>query len=245
MKLQELYHKLCPDVIKRRIDPVTHKIDQFVIFAVSELGPEGLVLDAGAGESRFKDRLKDVHYIAIDIGRGDLSWDYSKIDVVGSVERLPFDSNVFDIVICTQVLEHVKEPRSVLNEIFRALKRGGSVCLTAPQGWGLHQAPHDYFRFSSYALAYLMKNAGFDQISIKPSCGYYSYLANRLTVFPKTLFWQIQNKWLRAILFPLEILSYVFFVALFPLVLNSIDFLDRKQDYTLNYFVKGKKIDAE
>jgi ubiquinone/menaquinone biosynthesis C-methylase UbiE len=245
VELQELFHKLCPDFIKRLIDPVTHNIDQFVISSVSELGSDKLVLDAGAGESRFKDILKDVRYLAIDIGWGDLGWDYSKIDVACSVDRLPFDSNVFDIVICTQVLEHVKEPQRVLNELFRVLKGGGVVCITAPQGWGVHQAPHDYFRFTCYALSYLMQNAGFENISIKPSCGYYSYLANRLTIFPKTLFWQIQNKWLRAIIFPLEILSYVFFVGVFPLILNSLDFLDRRQDYTLNYFVKGTKINEQ
>ena len=242
--LQELFHKLCPGIIKRRIDPLTYNIDQFVISSVYELGPDKLLLDAGAGESRFKSQLKNVRYIAIDTAWGDPGWDYSKIDIIGSVDRLPFDFNVFDVVICNQVLEHVKEPQLVLNELFRVLKHGGVVCITTPQGWGVHQAPHDYFRFTSYALSYLMKNAGFKKITITPSGGYYSYLANRLTVFPKTLFWQIQNNWLRVILFPLEILSYIFFVIVFPLMLNSVDFLDRQQDYTLNYFVKGTKING-
>ena len=242
VKLQDLFHKSCPDFIKRLIDPLTYNIDQFVISSVSELGPDKLLLDAGAGESRFKTRLKNVRYIAIDTAWGDPRWDYSKIDVVGSVDRLPFDSNVFDTIICTQVLEHVKKPQLVLNELFRVLKPGGVVCISAPQGWGVHQAPHDYFRFTCYALSYLLRNAGFGKISIKPSCGYYSYLANRLTIFPKTLFWQIQNRWLRAFLLPLEILSYIFFVVVFPLILNSLDSLDRQCDYTLNYFVKGTKI---
>jgi hypothetical protein len=55
------------------------------------------------------------------------------------------------------------------------------------------------------------------------------------------MFWQIKSWLLRIILFPLELLSYVLFVAIFPIILNSIDFLDRKKDYTLNYFVKAKK----
>ena len=58
MILQELFHKLCPGIIKRRIDPLTYNIDQFVISSVSELGPDKLLLDAGAGESRFKTQLK-------------------------------------------------------------------------------------------------------------------------------------------------------------------------------------------
>ena len=245
MNLQELFHRLCPGFVRRLIDPVTHDIDNFVVSSVSELGPEKLVLDAGAGECRFKDLLKDVQYVAVDTGWGDIAWNYSKIDVAGNVDELPFESNVFDIVICTQVLEHVKEPQLVINELFRTLKTGGVICLSAPQGWGVHQAPHDYFRFTCYALSYLLEKAGFQEISVKQSCGYYGYLANRLTVFPKTLFWQIENNWLRLALFPLEILSCCIFVVLLPLILNSIDILDRKQDYTLNYFVKGKKLNGQ
>ncbi|MGB5747172.1 MAG: class I SAM-dependent methyltransferase [Desulfobacterales bacterium] len=245
MKLQELFHNLCPGFVKRLIDPVTLDIDKFIISSVSELGSEKLLLDAGAGECRFKDLLKDVQYVGVDTAWGDQSWNYSKIDVACTVDNLPFGANVFDMAICTQVLEHVKEPQALINELFRTLKNGGIVCLSAPQGWGVHQAPHDYFRFTCYALSYLLEKAGFQEISVKQSCGYYGYLANRLTVFPKTLFWQIENKWLRLAISPLEILSYFIFVGLFPLILNSIDFLDRKQNYTLNYFVKGKKINDQ
>ena len=241
MRLQKLFHRLCPDFLKRFIDPATHDIDKFIAANLSGLGQDKLILDAGAGECRFKDLLKDAQYVAVDTTWGDQSWNYSKIDVAGSVDKLPFASNVFDIVICTQVLEHVKVPQLVIDEIFRTLKFGGIVCLSAPQGWGVHQAPHDYFRFTNYALSYLLENAGFQEISIRQSCGFFGYLANRLTVLPKTLFWQIEKRWLRLVLFPLEILSYFIFVVLFPLALNSIDFLDRKKDYTLNYLVEGRK----
>jgi SAM-dependent methyltransferase len=242
MNIQELFHRYCPDFLKRLIDPLTPDIDNFIVSSLSELGTDKLVLDAGAGECRFKDLLKEVQFVAVDTAWGDQSWDYSKIDVAGSLDQLPFAPNVFDAAICNQVLEHVKEPQIVINELYRTLKIGGTLCLSTPQGWGVHQAPHDYFRFTGYGLSYLLEKAGFQEICIKPAGGYYAYLANRLTVFPKTLFWQIESKWLRLALLPLEILSYCIFVGLFPLILNSIDFLDRKQDYTLNYFVKGKKI---
>lgn len=241
MNLQELFNRACPDWVKRLIDPVTPAIDNFVISTVSETGRNKLVLDAGAGECRFKDLLEDVQYVAVDTAWGDSNWNYSRIDAAGNVDRLPFVSNIFDVVICTQVLEHVREPQLVINEIFRTLKTGGIICLTAPQGWGVHQAPHDYFRFTCYGLSYMLEKAGFRENEVTPSCGYFGYLANRLTVFPKTVFWQIKKKWLRLTLLPLEILSYCIFVVLLPLFLNSIDRLDRNQDYTLNYFVKGKK----
>jgi len=240
--LRKLFHKYVPGFIKQLIDPVTASIDKFVESSFSEAESGRLVLDAGAGECRFKDKLKGkLRYIAADTTWGDQDWDYSKIDVMSHLETLPFASGVFDSVICTQVLEHVSEPQLVLNELSRTLKEDGMICLTAPQGWGVHQPPHDYFRFTNYGLSYLLKKAGFTEISITPSCGYFGYLANRLTVVPKILFWQLRNKWVRILLFPLEIVSYFLFVVLFPVILNAIDFLDHKQDYTLNYLVKGKK----
>jgi SAM-dependent methyltransferase len=238
----KLFHKFVPDYIKRFIDPVTARIDTFVESSFSEVESGRLVLDAGAGECRFKDKLKKkLRYIAVDTTWGDQDWDYSNIDVMSHLENLPFASGIFDSVICTQVLEHVREPQLVLDELSRILKEEGMICLTAPQGWGVHQPPHDYFRFTNYGLSYLLQKAGFEEITITPSCGYFGYLANHLTVVPKILFWQLRNKWVRILLFPLEIVSYFLFVVLFPVILNAIDFLDHKQDYTLNYLVKGKK----
>jgi SAM-dependent methyltransferase len=242
IKLKKIYQEYVPGFLKRVIDPATTQIDEFVESFFSEIPPGCLVLDAGAGECRFKDKFKQkLHYVAVDTTLGDQGWDYSKIDVISYLESLPFDSRVFDSIICTQVLEHVKEPQVVLNELARTLKEDGMICLTAPQGWGVHQPPHDYFRFTNYGLSYLLQKAGFAEISITPSCGYFGYLANRVTVTPKILFWQIKNKLVRILLFPLEIISYLFFVLLLPVILTTIDFLDSKQDYTLNYLVKGKK----
>jgi len=241
MLLQKLFHRFCPRLVRRLIDPVTYGIDQFVISTVSKLESKGFLLDAGAGECRFKEKLENVQYVAVDTAWGDERWDYSNIDAVSNIDRLPFAANVFGVIICTQVLEHVQEPERVLEELFRVLQGGGTACITAPQGWGVHQPPHDYFRFTSYALSYLLQKVGFEQITITPSCGYFGYLANRLTIFPKALFWQIKLKWLRLLLFPLEFLSYVLFVGIIPLLLNALDFLDRRKDYTLNYFVTGRK----
>lgn len=241
IRLQNLFHRFCPPFLKRVIDPVTEGIDRFVLSTVKGSQPGAVLLDAGAGECRFKEQLRHVRYIAVDTRWGDQRWDYSGIDAVSTIDRLPFKPDVFDIIICTQVLEHVREPQRVLDELFRSLAQGGVICITAPQGWGVHQPPHDYFRFTCHALSYLLENAGFDHITITPSCGYFGYLANRLTVFPKALFWQIRSTVLRLLLFPLEFLSYLVFVAIGPLLLNAMDVFDRRRDYTLNYYVTGRK----
>ena len=242
LKKKDQILSVIPSSLRRLIDPNSYRIDQFAASLSRDLVPASKVLDAGAGEAQYKKYFANYSYTAIDTKWGDFNWNYSNLDVVGNLKKLPFSKDIFDGVLCTQVLEHVNEPSKVIKEFHRVLKPGGVLYLSAPQGWGVHQAPHDYFRFTHYGLKYLLEKAGFEIKSTVSSCGYFGYLANRLTIFPKTLFWQIKKKMFRFILIPLEILSYIIFVLILPLILNRIDFLDRKQDYTLNYMIRAKKI---
>ena len=240
-KIVNYYQKFVPGFVKKIIDPDSGRIQDFVLSRIGQTTALDRILDAGAGECRNRKFITKQQYIAIDTTCGDNEWNYSNLDTIADLGKLPFKSNLFDLVICTQVLEHINDPQHVLNELFRTTKTGGTICLTAPQGWGVHQAPFDFFRYTHFGLRYLMEKAGFEIISIVPSSGYFGYLANRLTVLPKTLFWQIKKKWIRLILFPVELLAYFFFVFFFPALLNSIDFLDRDKNYTLNYLVLGEK----
>ena len=239
--LRDKIFNLLPSYIAKTIVPSCFEISDFVARVASEIPAESYVLDAGAGQCTYKPFFKRHAYIAVDAAWGDDNWDYSQLDLICDLEQLPFSENKFDAVICTQVLEHVKEPQWVINEAFRTLKPGGVIHLSAPQGWGIHQQPHDYFRFTKYGLQYLFEKSGFHHIDVQPSCGYFGYLANRLTVFPKTLFWNIKSRWVRLVMFPLELLSIFLFVLIFPLMLNGMDSFDRRKDYTLHYFAKGVK----
>ncbi|MCP4147743.1 MAG: class I SAM-dependent methyltransferase [bacterium] len=223
------------------LDPTSSRIEKFASSLAAALPQGSRILDAGAGEIPFKKYFSKQQYIAVDTQWGDLEWDYSKLDTVANLTSLPFQNEKIDGILCTQVLEHVNEPFLIFSEFYRVLKPGGLVYLSAPQGWGVHQAPHDYFRYTKYGLIYLLEKAGFKINTVKQTCGYFGYLANRLTVFPKAMFWQIRSKILRLLLSPLELLSYFLFVLIFPLLLNAIDFLDSKQDYTLNYMITAAK----
>jgi SAM-dependent methyltransferase len=239
--LRDKIFNFLPSYITKIIVPSCFEINDFVARAASEIPSGSYVLDAGAGQCTYKPFFKQHAYIAVDAAWGDDDWDYSQLDIICDLEQLPFSENTFDAVICAQVLEHVKEPQRVIVETFKTLKPGGIIYLSAPQGWGIHQRPHDYFRYTNYGLQYLFEKSGFHQIDINPSCGYFGYLANRLTVFPKTLFWQIKRRWVRLIMFPLELVSIFLFVLIFPLMLNGMDSLDRRKEYTLHYLAKGVK----
>ncbi len=118
----------------------------------------GRLLDAGCGSKPyigiFEGRVQ--HYIGIEKSRGR----YERADAWGDVLALPFRDRAFDTALCNQVLEHVPEPQMAMDELARVLRPGGYLIVTAPHIWGLHEVPHDYFRFTPYGLRHLAERAG-------------------------------------------------------------------------------------
>lgn len=81
-------------------------------------------------------------------------------DFFADCHTLPFAAGSFDTVVCTQVLEHVRNPGRVLAEAARVLRPGGVLVLTAPMVWPLHEEPYDYFRYTRHGLRALIEAAG-------------------------------------------------------------------------------------
>ena len=77
-------------------------------------------------------------------------------DFVMDVTKLKFDNNSYDLVIMMEVLEHVKEPKKAISEIYRVLRPNGQLILSTPFILGIHDEPHDYYRFTKYGLEYLL-----------------------------------------------------------------------------------------
>ena len=97
-------------------------------FVEQTLGPgpgnrQGLVLDVGAGTSRFvQDRFsKESELIRVDLSRND------PVNVVCSVTSLPFKNGAFELVLAFRVLQHVPREREALEEILRVTKPGGTI----------------------------------------------------------------------------------------------------------------------
>jgi SAM-dependent methyltransferase len=70
------------------------------------------------------------------------------VDVVADAEGLPFPDGLFTRVECDAVLEHVRDPAQVIQEIRRVLAEGGYVHLVTPFCHPFHEYPKDYRRFT-------------------------------------------------------------------------------------------------
>jgi len=89
-------------------------------------------------------------------------------DMVVDYYNLPFKDGEFEIVVCTGLLEHVKEPYKIIQEIKRVLKKGGQLLLSASFAFSIHEAPKNYFHFTPYGLKYLLRD--WSKTEIKGSC---------------------------------------------------------------------------
>ena len=90
-------------------------------------------------------------------------------DTVGDVHTLPFSDNTFEFILCAEVLEHLHTPHQAIAEMGRVLKPGGMLILTTRFVFPIHDAPHDYFRYTKYGLQHLFK--GWEIIELSPETG--------------------------------------------------------------------------
>lgn len=87
-------------------------------------------------------------------------------NLVLNSQKLPFKSNSLPSIVCLEMLEHVHNPFDVMAEIYRVLKPGGKVILTTRFIYPIHEAPHDYYRFTHYGLKLLFKQ--YKHVNIEP-----------------------------------------------------------------------------
>jgi len=115
-------------------------------------------LDLGAGESPYRQVLeaKGLEVKTLDVS-SDTGADYQ-----GTVESTGLPDESFDVVLCTQVLEHCDDPFRGIREIRRILRPGGHSILSVPHVWFFHPHPRDHWRFTQQGLARLCESAGLE-----------------------------------------------------------------------------------
>jgi ubiquinone/menaquinone biosynthesis C-methylase UbiE len=158
--------------------------------------PNGLrILDAGAGELKNKSLCTHLDYVSQDFcqyeGKGDMKglqtgvWDTSKIDIVSDISNIPAVDASFDVILCSEVFEHLPDPLKALDEFSRLLKPGGKLILTAPFASFVHFAPYHYATgFSKYWYEYHLPPRNFEIEELSPNGDWFRYVRQEFFRIP-------------------------------------------------------------
>ena len=154
-----------------KLPSTTYYIRKFVEGIAESVASGQTVIDAGAGECQYKALFSHAKYLAVDSCVGDENWDFSGVDINAPLHDIPLPDKVADVIVCTEVLEHVPNPHQVISELSRLMKIGGALYVSVPFSAREHQIPYDFFRYTQYGLRHLFEQAGLEVEFIRPVRG--------------------------------------------------------------------------
>jgi SAM-dependent methyltransferase len=143
-------------------------------------GPRVRVLDVGCGVKPYYPFFADVasEYVGVDAVENPMA------DLRGLVEALPVEDASFDVVLCTQVLEHCGDPARAVRELRRVIRPGGRVLASTHGVQVYHPSPTDYYRWTHDGLRMLFtNNAEWSSLDVTPAAGTASALAMLLGTY--------------------------------------------------------------
>ena len=120
----------------------------------------GLRLNVGSGDRRLSSET-----INLDLIAG------IEVDIQGDLLHLPIKDESVDTIVCTGVIEHVREPDSAVKEIYRVLKAGGCAFIETPFMQTHHVSPKDFYRWTPDGLRQLLCNFKIDGFHVTAGPG--------------------------------------------------------------------------
>ena len=153
-------------------------VDDFYFRHVPNLVAGSRVLDLG-GNKILKRGYFDIEQYDLSVIYSNLSRDKNP-DVQGDADQLSFQDNCFDALICSELLEHVADPPTVLRETHRVLKRGGTLMICVPFLYPIHGDPEDFGRYTDSYWKATLDTTGFRIINIERQGAFWSVLSDML-----------------------------------------------------------------
>ncbi len=179
--------------MRRLVRTVSDWVDlqwSFIVADLKNVAPlaSGRMLDVGCGAKPYEAIFRPyvTEYIGVEHEATFAQTSASKEgkpDVVYDGHTLPFADGSFDTVMSVQVLEHTPDPQRLIDEMGRVLRQEGTMILTAPFSFRLHEEPHDYFRYSPHGLRAMLARAGLEMADLRAQGKLFSVLAHKLNTF--------------------------------------------------------------
>jgi SAM-dependent methyltransferase len=137
------------------------------------------LLDVGCGAKPYEPLFASFvgEYVGVDV-------DNPAAQLEGAVESLPVEDGSFQVVLCTQVLEHAADPARAVAEMSRATAPGGRVLASTHGVQAYHPNPHDFWRWTHAGLQRLFEQNGeWRSVTVKPGSGTASCVAMVLALY--------------------------------------------------------------
>lgn len=136
-------------------------------FAALRLGADVVAIDSGLAEMQSVQAMFGAMHAA-----GELAEDSQAGSIQGDLLALPFDKETFDVVMCSEVMEHIADEVGAIRELSRVVTPNGRIVITVPRAWPerinwalsdeYHNVPGGHIRiYSRRHLSELVESAGF------------------------------------------------------------------------------------
>jgi SAM-dependent methyltransferase len=168
--------------------------------------PAPRVLDLGCGAGGSVDLFREleprVQWVGADIERSPEVAERTRTDaefVTFDGEHLPFADASFDFVYCKQVLEHVRRPGQLLQEVGRVLRLDGAFAGSTSHLEAFHS--RSVWNYTPYGLMLLLEEAGLDLVEVRPVIDAFTLVAWRALGTPRFFYrwWAHESPPYRAI----------------------------------------------
>ncbi|MBI5787565.1 MAG: class I SAM-dependent methyltransferase [Candidatus Schekmanbacteria bacterium] len=153
-------------------------IDEFYSRHIMDFPKASKILDIGGKKAKKRGQF-DIEKYCLKVEYVNLD-EKTAPDYLCDAEHIPVEDDVFDGVVCSELMEHVLNPKAVLAEAYRVLKPGGTLLLSSPFLFRIHADPYDYARYTDFFYQTALEDLGFRKVCIEKHGGFFSVLADML-----------------------------------------------------------------
>jgi len=210
-----------------------HSLYRHITQFARSVSVDDRVLDIGCGLKPYQSLFVVKEYLGIDIEGGGHDDQAKIVDAYYDGRTVPYPDDSFDIVICTQVLEHADDAEVLTKEAARVLRAGGRIFFSMPFIYPEHEAPYDFRRYTSFQHKRLFAAYNFEEVSIQKTTGFFGTFGQLFVV------WVFESITFRAPI--LKALLSVFLFGPILAVSLGLDWILDKSGPTMDYVITAKR----